>query len=147
MQIKWSWGPALLILSRVLLMHKLWTLPLKVMGNKREAGAHWNCSMWYGILWWKWVHNYLLRISSPQGNRRVAPMQPSIYPMGPLSLVCHLLVWPVQYTLYTWSWNQAWGGQRYHLHFLWTQLNDHHRKWEFVLRPLRPMAQGPLPDF
>ena len=38
--------------------------------------------------------------SSPQGNRRMAPPQASLYPLWPLSLVCHLLVWSVQYTVY-----------------------------------------------
>ena len=54
------------------------------------------------------------KISSPCGNGRMAPPQASPKPAWALSLVCHLLGWPVQYTLYTWSWDQASEDQEYH---------------------------------
>ena len=42
------------------------------------------------------------------------PPQASIDSMWPLSLVCHLLVWPVQHTVYTCCWDQASESQGYH---------------------------------
>ena len=68
------------------------------------AGARWICPMRtrHLVVIVTCVHNRHPRISSPQGNRRMAPSQASNDPLRPLSLVCHLLVWPVQYTVYTW---------------------------------------------
>ena len=55
-------------------------------------GAHLFCPILHGILWQKQVHNRHLRISSPRGNRRMAPPQVFPYPLWPLSLVCPC--WP-----------------------------------------------------
>ena len=86
----------------------------EMSGRWEQAGAHWICPMWHGLLWWYWVHNCHLRKSSLQGNRRMAPPQASPDPLWPLSLVCHLLVWPVQCNVYTWSWHQTSDGQGCH---------------------------------
>ena len=64
-----------------------------------------------------------------QGNRRMAPPQASPDPWWPLLLVCYLLVWPVQYTIYTWSWNPALDGQRHHWICCGPNSNNHHRQW------------------
>ena len=86
-------------------------------GNEREVGTDMRSlnsphPMRHDILGWKRVPNHHLRISSPRGSRTVALPQAYFFPLWPLSLVCHLLVWPVQYTVYTWSWDQVSEGQR-----------------------------------
>ena len=123
------------------LMHKLQTLPLDSGGDGKWAGGEHratgrsslNCPMQHDISWWNWVHNCHLR------SRKLLPTHCDL-----LSLVCHLLVWPFQYTVYTWS---GFRGPGIPLHFLWTQLEHTPQKTEFVQMPLRHMAQGSLPDF
>ena len=101
----------------------------EMSGSWGRAGAHWICPMWHGILWWKLVHNCHQRIS-----RRMAPTQTSFYPRWPLSLVCHLLVWDVQYTVYTWSWNQTSEGRIYHCISCGPNWNNHNIKWSLCRR-------------
>ena len=84
--------------------------------------------MWHRILWWTRVDNRHLRISSPRDSRKMAPPQASPYSLWPLSFICHQLVWPVQYTVYTWSW-------------------DHHRKWSLYQRPWDTWRRRPLLDW
>ena len=100
-----------------------------------------------GILRRKWVHNHHLRISNPGGNRRMTPPKAPSNPLWALPLVCHLLVLPVQYIVYTWSWDQAFRGPDIPLQSLWTQLEQPPHKMEFALMPLTHMAQAFLPDF
>ena len=76
-------------------------------GRWRLAGARWICPTWHAILWWLRIHNRHLWISSPQCNRRMTPPTASFLPLRPPALVCHLLVWPVQYIVYTWKWERA----------------------------------------
>ena len=64
------------------------------------AGARWIYTMWHCILWCKRVHSRHPRMSSPQVSRRMAPPQASPFPLWPLTLVYHLLVWSVQYIVY-----------------------------------------------
>ena len=59
----------------------------------------------------------------------MAPPQATPYPLWPLSLVCHLLVWPVMDTVYTWSWDQTSDGQGYHCISCGSNWNTYHRKW------------------
>ena len=66
--------------------------------------------------------------TNPQGNRGMAPPQASPDPLWPLSLVYHLLVWPVQCTVYTWSCHQTSDGQRCHCISCWSNWNNQHRK-------------------
>ena len=91
--------------------------------------------MLQGILWWELVHRRHLRISSPPGSRRMSPLQSSLYALWSLSLVYHLLVWPVQGTVCTWSWGQALGSRRYHCISCGSSWNSLHRKWNLCRRP------------
>ena len=100
--------------------------------------------MRHGILWWKWVYNRHPRISNPRSNRRVTPPQASRYPLWPLSSVCHLLIGPDQYTVYTWSCDQASYGQEYYCIFCGSNWNNHHRKWIVCWRPLDTRHGGPF---
>ena len=68
------------------------------------------------------------RISGPQGNRRMAPPQASPDPPWPVSLVWHLLVWPVLYTVHTCGWDQASEGQGYQCNYCGSIWNNHCRK-------------------
>ena len=112
------------------------------------AWAHWICPMRHGIWWRKRFHSYHLRISSPRGNRKIVPPQTFPYPLWPVSLVYHLLVWPVQYTIYTWSWDQASEGQWYKCISCEPNWNNHCQKWSLCVQtPLKYTAQGSLPDF
>ena len=59
----------------------------------------------------------------------MAPPQDSFHPLWPLLLVYHLLVWPAQYTVYTWSWNRASDGQIYLCISCGCNWDNHHRNW------------------
>ena len=65
----------------------------------------------------------------------MAPPQASPHPWWPLSLVCHLLVWSLQYIIYTWSWHQVSEGQQYHCISCGSNCNNPHRKWNSCRRP------------
>ena len=95
--------------------------------ERGRTGAYWICTKWYGILWWKRFHICPLRMISHRGNRWMAPPQASPYPMWPVSLVIHLLVWHVQYSVYTWGWDQALKAQRYHFISCGPKWNNHNR--------------------
>ena len=64
----------------------------------------------------------------------MAPTQASSYPQWPLSLVCHVLIWDVQYTVYTWSWKQASESRIYHCISCGRNWNNHNRKWSLCRR-------------
>ena len=52
----------------------------------------------HGILWWIRVYSHHPWISSPHDSWKMAPAQAVPFPLCPLfSLVCHQLVWPLQY--------------------------------------------------
>ena len=84
-----------------------------VGGEDSRSSVNLSHAIW-NILMVASSHSHHLTIGSPWGNSRITPPQTSPYLRPPLSLVCHLLVWPVQYTVYTWSWDQASEDQGYH---------------------------------
>ena len=63
------------------------------------------------------------------------------------SLVCHLLVWPIQFIVYTRKLGSGFRGPEIPLHFSWTQMEQPPCNMEFVPTPLRHTAQGSLQDF
>ena len=73
-------------------------------------------------------------------NRTMALPQVSPDPLWPLSLVCHLSIWPAQFTIYTWSWDQASGGQGH-------KLKQSPQKIQFVPMPLKQTPKGSFPEF
>ena len=87
------------------------------------------------------LHNRHLRISSLQGNRRMTPPQATPDPLWSLSLVCHLLVWPVQCIIYTWNWHQTSDGQGCHCISCGSDWNIQNRKWNLRQR-LETHARG-----
>ena len=65
----------------------------------------------------------------------MAPHHASPYPLWPMSLVCHLLVLPVQCIVYTWSWHQTSDRRGCHCISCGSNWNNHHRKWNLCQRP------------
>ena len=84
-------------------------------------------------LWWKRVYNCHLRISSPRGNRNMAPHQASPYP-------CHRFTnyWSgLSTTPLTPKAGIRLQGPRILLHLLWTHLEQPSHKMEFVRTQIR----------
>ena len=50
-------------------------------------------------------------VKPSQGSRSMVAPQASPIPLWPLSVVCHLLVWPVQCIVYTCRWNRFQGAR------------------------------------
>ena len=79
-------------------------------------------------------------MSSPQSSRRMAPIQASPLLLWPPSLACYLRVWPDQYIICTWSWNQS---TRDTTAFLWTWLETTYvQKWSLCCHPWDTRRRG-----
>ena len=143
MQVRYGrWHAAWGCTNYKLFLRRWW----EVGGRFGCTGAHWICPMQHSILQWKQVHNCQLRISSPQGNRRMAPPQASPYPLWPatglpsIDLAC-------QYVVYTWSWDWASESERYRYICCGLNWSNLHRKWSLCWRPWDTRHRGLLCGF
>ena len=117
----------------------------EVSGRWGWTGAHKIGPIWHGILWRKRVRNPHLGTSSPRGIRRMTPPQASPCPLWPMSLVCHLLVWPVPIHRVHLKLGSDFIRAREIIAFLVNPTSS--QKMEFVMTPLRHAPQGSLSDF
>ena len=114
-------------------------------GRWWRAEAHWICPMRHGILWWNRIHNWHLRINSPQGNKDGTTSSFSLttvtsvigLPSSGLACQVHRLHLKL---------GSGFRGQEVPLHFFWIQLEQPPQKREFVLIPMRYTPQWSLLD-
>ena len=124
--------------SMTLMTIELQIIPLEVMGNERRLRTGWS-SLNLVII----ASSQRTPVeSSPKGNRSMDPPQVSPDPLWPLPLVCHLLVWPVQCAVYTWSWHQSSDGQGCRCISYGSTWNNHHRKLNLCRRPWDTRHRG-----
>ena len=96
------------------------------------------------MFWWKRVHNLHRRISSLQGNRRMAPPEASPCPLWSLAIgLPSIDLASAVRCLYL----KLGSGFRGPLHILWTQQEQPPQNMEFVPTPFRHAAhRGSMPD-